>query len=121
MRAYRFAAILGTTLMAAPASATSLIDRDPDEIATSLTRIFVASFHCSSQVQVQHNVVDLVWDIHQLKTGVDPDSEEGKEAIVPLVNEADETATADRAAFCDDIVASYGPQGSSIAGLVQPR
>jgi hypothetical protein len=83
--------------------------------------LFVATVYCARNIQVQHNAVDLVWDILQLSTGIDPDSEEGKEAVVPYVNAAEAEAKADSVAFCQRIARDYGPQGVSIAGLVMPR
>lgn len=112
---------LAGMMTAMEAGATSLIGRDPTTIAASLSELFVASLYCERTVTVNHDVVDLVWDVHQLMTGVDPDSQEGKDALVPFVNDAEEAAKADVGAFCTKIVAEYGADGKSIAGLVSPR
>lgn len=112
-------ASLGTLL--ATSNATSLVDRDPDEISDSLAKLTVAAFYCAGNFHIQHNVVDLVWDILQLKTGVDPDSNTGKRLRADRANAIEAVARNAVRSFCDRVLVDYGPQGKSIAGLVDPR
>ncbi|MEO9341056.1 hypothetical protein ABFT80_27070 [Mesorhizobium sp. SB112] len=99
-------------------NATSIIDRDPEEISESLAKLTVAAFYCAGNLRIQHTAVDLVWDIQQLMTGVDPDSEVGKKLHADQANAVEKVAKKNVHVFCNGVLADYGPQGNVIAGLV---
>lgn len=115
------AATAATALMGLSAQATSIVDRAADRIAENLAELTATGFYCQDRLTINYNMVDLIWDIVELKSGLDPDSEAFRNEQTPRLNEAGARAEEDAAGFCTEMIAAYGPDGNDIAGVVSPR
>jgi len=110
----RFSVLALVTLLATnTASATSLLNVSEEEIRDRLAESFVASLYCK-EFTLRHNVLDLVWDVLELKTGSDPEDDTEKSLYVARVDEWGAKFKADVRRSCADAYARFGPDGSAI-------
>lgn len=110
-------AALATALMLNAASATSLVKVSEDRIRSHLAELGVTGFHCKD-FNLRHNMLDLVWDILELKTGKDPDEESEKELYLTLVDQWEAKFKSDAAGSCNQAYLRYGPDGSALRDAI---
>lgn len=111
------AAALAAVLMAGSASATSLVKVPEDRIRGYLAELFVVGFYCKD-FNLRHNMLDLVWDVLELKTGKDPEEESEKELYASLVDEQAAKFKSDVVGSCNQVYSRYGPDGSAIRDVI---
>lgn len=106
-------AALATALMLSTASATSLARVPEDRIRSHLAELGVTGFYCKD-FNLRHNMLDLVWDLLELKTGKDPDEESEKELYSALVDQWEAKFKSDAAGSCNQAYLRYGPDGYAL-------
>ncbi|WP_421983385.1 hypothetical protein [Roseibium sp.] len=121
MKKFPFAVLFASAFVAGQASATSIVKFEEDQILSALARVTLSSEYCKAEVVPQFNTMDLVWDVVELKTGVDPNESPVREKYFSIMDEWDAKAQGDRSAFCSDIYKDYGPYGQDIADLVKKK
>lgn len=110
-------AALATLLMLNAASGTSLVKVPEERIRGHLAELGVAAFYCKD-FNLRHNLLDLVWDILELKTGKDPDEEGEKELYLTLVDQWEAKFKSDAAGSCNQAYLRYGPDGSALRDAI---
>lgn len=113
-----FALVSG--LMSSAAGATSLMNVPENKIRDHLAELFVAGFYCKD-FNLRHNLLDLVWDVLELKTGRDPEDEREKSLYVARVDVWDAKFKADVSRSCADVYTRFGPDGSAIRDAIYPK
>ena len=111
-------ALLAVQLWLVPASATSIINYSEEKILTSLARVYLSVGRCGQTLHPMFNLMDLVWDVIELKAGAEPDDPVILDRYVKIIETEKVGADADTTGFCTGIVSDFGPQGRVIADLV---
>lgn len=104
-------------LIVGNANATSLVKLPAERIRGYLAELFVAGLYCR-EFNLRHNMIDLVWDILELKTGIDVNSESQVELTSALVKQWEARFKADRDASCGDAYRRYGPNGPALQDAI---
>lgn len=100
--------------------ATSLMKVREDHIRDHLAQLFVSGFFCE-EFNYRHNMLDLVWDVLELKTGTDPEDDSEKSLYVARVAVWEAKFKADARRSCADVYDRFGPDGRTIRDVVYRR
>ena len=88
-----------------------------DRIRSYLAELLVVSFYCTD-FNVRHNMLDLVWDVLELKTDKDPEEESEKALYSVLVGEWEAKFKKDVAGSCKQAYMRFGPDGSAVRDVL---
>ncbi len=87
-----------------------------------MANIFWASYYCSNLgYNIRHNVGDLVWDIIELKTGIDPDTENEKEVFFSVLKEIEVKWNGKEEKGCEAMYEAYGEGAHRIPDVIYKR
>lgn len=108
---------LAAVLMTSAAGATSLAKVPEDRIRDYLAELSVVGFYCKD-FNLRHNMLDLVWDVLELKAGKDPNDDSQIAHLAPYLEawEAQFKSNVQRA--CEQAYVRFGPDGSSIRDAI---
>lgn len=117
MKKWALLLIVAVALVGNAANATSLIKVPEDRIRAHLAELSVIGFRCN-KFNLRHNAIDLVWDILELKTGADPNSDSEVEKSADHIEKIDAAFKTDLETSCNEAYKRYGPDGSVIRDII---
>lgn len=108
---------LAAVLTMSAAGATSLVKVPEDRVRNYLAELSAVGFYCKD-FNLRHNMLDLVWDVLELKTGKDPNDEGQIELLAPHLETWDAHFKSDVRYACEQAYVRFGPNGSSLRDAI---
>jgi hypothetical protein len=108
---------VGAMCPAGYAYGASLVKVPEARVRGYLAELTVVSVYCRG-LKLRHNMVDLVWDILELKTARDPNDADQVELMTSDLNRLEARFKENPEIECERAYRQYGPSGSAIRDLI---